>query len=232
MNATETSKTCITICWALSALAGLGLIIAVQDSVMVLFAVAIGVAVAVAGGALLQKLVCGADLDNWGPFEGLKGVPGWDAPGQKVAPAGAASPAAARPSPAPAPVAKADAPLVRSSQLAGEAELSARKGTCSYDGQMAGPADGSEGPARLAAPRAAGGDDLKLIKGVGPKLEGLLNAMGFFHYDQIATWTQADVAWMDDNLEGFKGRVSRDEWVEQANILAAGGETEFSKRNA
>ena len=54
--------------------------------------------------------------------------------------------------------------------------------------------------------------------------------MGFYHFDQIAAWTAAEIAWVDDNLEGFKGRVTRDEWVAQAAILAAGGETEFSKK--
>ena len=73
-------------------------------------------------------------------------------------------------------------------------------------------------------------DDLKLIKGVGPKLENLLNSMGFFHFDQVASWGSEEVAWVDENLEGFKGRVSRDEWVAQAKILAEGGETEFSAR--
>ncbi|MBT8457854.1 MAG: fused NADH-quinone oxidoreductase subunit E/endonuclease, partial [Alphaproteobacteria bacterium] len=68
------------------------------------------------------------------------------------------------------------------------------------------------------------------IKGVGPKLEAMLNRMGFYHYDQVAGWTADEVAWVDDNLEGFKGRVSRDNWVEQAATLAAGGETDFSKK--
>jgi predicted flap endonuclease-1-like 5' DNA nuclease len=38
------------------------------------------------------------------------------------------------------------------------------------------------------------------------------------------------VAWVDHNLEGFKCRVSRDGWVEQARHLATGGEPEFSRR--
>jgi predicted flap endonuclease-1-like 5' DNA nuclease len=38
------------------------------------------------------------------------------------------------------------------------------------------------------------------------------------------------VAWVDANLQGFKGRVTRDNWIAQAKILASGGETEFSKR--
>jgi NADH-quinone oxidoreductase subunit E len=90
--------------------------------------------------------------------------------------------------------------------------------------------DGGTKPATLAAPRSTGADDLKLIKGVGPKLEALLHSMGFYHFDQIAAWTAAEVAWVDENLEGFKGRVTRDDWVAQATVLADGGETEFSNR--
>ncbi|MEQ9260000.1 MAG: NADH-quinone oxidoreductase subunit NuoE [Roseovarius sp.] len=85
-------------------------------------------------------------------------------------------------------------------------------------------------PESLDAPRGDGADDLKFIKGVGPKLEELLHELGFYHYDQIAEWSAEEVAWVDENLKGFKGRVSRDGWVEQARILAEGGSTEFSQR--
>ncbi len=85
-------------------------------------------------------------------------------------------------------------------------------------------------PSTLKAPRKTGADDLKQIRGVGPKLETLLNSMGFFHFDQVAKWTGAEVAWVDENLVGFKGRVSRDGWVDQARVLAEGGETAFSKK--
>jgi predicted flap endonuclease-1-like 5' DNA nuclease len=77
-------------------------------------------------------------------------------------------------------------------------------------------------PEALAGPRGGKADDLKLIKGVGPKLEALCNKLGFWHFDQIANWTPAEVAWVDENLEGFKGRVSREEWIVQARDLAAG----------
>ncbi|GKY87801.1 NADH-quinone oxidoreductase subunit NuoE [Sinisalibacter aestuarii] len=93
----------------------------------------------------------------------------------------------------------------------------------------AAPAGGTK-PRTMKAPRKAGADDLKQIRGVGPKLEALLNRMGFFHFDQVAKWTGAEVAWVDENLEGFKGRVSRDGWVDQAKVLAAGGETAFSQK--
>lgn len=85
-------------------------------------------------------------------------------------------------------------------------------------------------PRTMKAPRKAGADDLKMIKGVGPKLEKLLNTLGFFHFDQVAKWTDEELAWVDQNLEGFKGRASRDEWVSQAKILASGEMTEFSSR--
>lgn len=89
-------------------------------------------------------------------------------------------------------------------------------------------ADGK--PELLKKARVGGPDDLKMIKGVGPKLEALLHKMGVYHFDQIAGWRKKEVAWADENLEGFKGRVSRDEWVKQAKVLAKGGTTEFSSR--
>ncbi len=94
------------------------------------------------------------------------------------------------------------------------------------------PAGQAVKPAALTAARAGGADDLKLILGIGPKLEKLCNSLGFHHFDQIAGWTAAEVAWVDDNLEGFKGRVTRDKWVVQAKTLAAGGSVEEAERAA
>ena len=85
-------------------------------------------------------------------------------------------------------------------------------------------------PEALDGPREGGADDLKQIKGVGPKLEDLCHSLGFYHFDQIANWSEDEVAWVDANLQGFKGRVSRDGWVEQAKALSSGGETESSGR--
>ena len=97
------------------------------------------------------------------------------------------------------------------------------------DGVIEGKDEGVK-PMTLAGPREGGADDLKRIKGVGPKMEKLCNSLGFWHFDQIAAWTGDEVAWVDANLDGFSGRVSRDNWVEQAGLLARGEETEFSKR--
>jgi predicted flap endonuclease-1-like 5' DNA nuclease len=143
-----------------------------------------------------------------------------------------------------------------SASLAGESELAARKGDWKYEGAdpaaeekpkakatpkpkakpaakadrtPAEPGDGTK-PATLDAARDGGPDNLKQIKGVGPKLEALLHSLGFYHFDQIASWGAEETAWVDQNLEGFKGRVTRDEWVSQAKTLAEGGTTEFSSK--
>ncbi|SLN18211.1 NADH-quinone oxidoreductase subunit NuoE [Ruegeria meonggei] len=84
-------------------------------------------------------------------------------------------------------------------------------------------------PETLTGARDGKADDLKMLKGVGPKLEQTLNELGFYHFDQIAAWTSEQVAWVDARLK-FKGRIERDGWIEQAAKLAAGEETEFAKR--
>ena len=85
-------------------------------------------------------------------------------------------------------------------------------------------------PMGLSAPRGGTGDDLMEIEGIGPGLEKLCHALGIFHFDQIAAWGAAEVAWMDGNLKGFKGRVTRDRWVSQAKIIGAEGLAAFRIR--
>lgn len=113
-----------------------------------------------------------------------------------------------------APVSKVSEPVIESggSELDGDAQ------------------DEGIRPEILTSARNGKADDLKKIKGVGPKLEKTMNAMGFYHFDQLASWNAQEVAWVDENLEGFKGRVTRDDWVKQAKTLAAGGNTAFSKK--
>jgi NADH-quinone oxidoreductase subunit E len=71
-------------------------------------------------------------------------------------------------------------------------------------------------------------DDLKLISGVGPVLEGKLHALGITTYAQVAKFKKADIAKVDEVLN-FKGRIERDEWVKQAKALAKGGVEEYRK---
>lgn len=84
-------------------------------------------------------------------------------------------------------------------------------------------------PPGLEQARVGGADDLKLISGIGPKLETVLNDLGIYHFDQIAGWSQRQIRWMDDYLR-FRGRIDRDNWIGQAEALAAGGRGEYRKR--
>jgi predicted flap endonuclease-1-like 5' DNA nuclease len=73
-------------------------------------------------------------------------------------------------------------------------------------------------------------DDLKRIRGIGVLIEKKLNSLGVTHYEQVANWTGADIERISGILD-FKGRIERENWIEQARILATGGQTEFSRRN-
>ena len=88
------------------------------------------------------------------------------------------------------------------------------------------PGEGSK-PAALDAARGGVADKLQTIEGIGPALEKLCHELGIFHFDQIASWGAAEVAWMDSNLKGFKGRVTRDRWVAQAKLILDVGIEEF-----
>ena len=73
-------------------------------------------------------------------------------------------------------------------------------------------------------------DDIARIKGVGPKLVALLGELGVTTFAQIAAWSDADVERIDAQLGRFKGRITRDQWIDQAKLLGAGDETAFTDR--
>ncbi len=81
-------------------------------------------------------------------------------------------------------------------------------------------------PAALAAPNGAA-DDLKLIKGIGPRNEKTLNGLGVYHFSQIADWTPDNAIWMGHHM-AFPGRIERESWIPQAKLLAAGIDTAHS----
>jgi predicted flap endonuclease-1-like 5' DNA nuclease len=93
----------------------------------------------------------------------------------------------------------------------------------------------AEAPPAAPPPAVPAGepDDLRRIKGVGPKLVALLHGLGVTRYAQIAAWTEADIDRIDAQLGAFAGRIRRDNWVEQARFLAAddtaGFEAQFGK---
>ena len=73
-------------------------------------------------------------------------------------------------------------------------------------------------PELLSSPRNGKKDALTKIKGLGPKLEEKLNEAGIFHFDQIASWTEADFEWLRENTT-FAGRAKKDDWVSQAKTF-------------
>ncbi|WP_371932795.1 polyhydroxyalkanoate depolymerase [Roseibium sp. MMSF_3544] len=80
------------------------------------------------------------------------------------------------------------------------------------------PKRGSLAEVLLSKPDGAA-DDLKAISGVGPKLESSLNEAGIFHYWQIAALTGDQIEALDTKLD-FRGRIERDNWIEQARQLS------------
>ena len=73
-------------------------------------------------------------------------------------------------------------------------------------------------------------DDLVKLKGIGPKLAALLNSRGLTRFDQIATLSPAQVDDLDNTLGAFRGRLSRDKVVDQADYLARGDIDGFEQK--
>ena len=121
--------------------------------------------------------------------------------------------------------AKAEAPKAASSKAAdapAKAPAAAKAAKPAKVDEVAG-----KQPKGLKAAKKGKADDLQIIEGIGPALQKLLNDLGIFHVDQIAQWGAAEIAWIDANLKGFKGRASRDRWVAQAKLIGELGIEEF-----
>lgn len=84
--------------------------------------------------------------------------------------------------------------------------------------------DDKNRPASIERPATV--DDLKLISGVGPKIEAILHTLGIYTFAQVAAWKKAEREWVDGYLN-FRGRIERDDWVKQAKALAKGGVAEY-----
>ncbi len=243
---------CRNICWIVGALVGLVAMLIIWKS-SVFWALVVGIALAIALALVLMRLFCGragelgmhhvhvagtaavttgagasAALDHDEDAKAAADAAASAMMGDEEAASGIAAEGGRY-----TPAAALDAAAVAEDEPAHTHAQGQPKpvSTPDYDGdgKLEGAGEGKR-PEALAAARGGKADDLKLIKGVGPKLEQLCNSLGFYHWDQIANWTADEVAWVDANLKGFKGRVSRDNWVEQAKVLAAGGTTEFAQR--
>ncbi|MBD3663568.1 endonuclease [Sulfitobacter sp. TSTF-M16] len=250
------NSSCTITCWGIAVLAGIAvmamlMVIGDWDIVPSIFVAGI---VALVLGAVLARFICSAGTarqDLEAVRAGTQGAQAAKAAATADRPNGTpeAPPSAQKVDTTPVGLVDAgaaNAAVKPSKALAGQDDLATRKGEWKYENPgQAGPgkvieeksragdpsnsdADERE-PEILVTPRDGGPDDLKLISGVGPKLEGTLNELGFWHFDQIANWGDEEINWVDARLT-FKGRIRRDDWVDQAKTLAAGGETDFSKK--
>jgi NADH-quinone oxidoreductase subunit E len=150
-----------------------------------------------------------------------------EAPVPTAAGPAAAGPATALPATGGASdVAVKDAPAkdMEAFAAAEEAEISAKLAKLAKDATPEQKADAvGTRPQGLAAPRQAKADNLQRIKGIGPVNEQKLNALGIFHYDQIAGWGRPEIRWVGTYLS-FPGRIDRENWVSQASRLVAGAD--------
>lgn len=141
----------------------------------------------------------------------LKAAATKKAPSAKAVEPKAAAPKAATPK---AAVAKVAAPKTAPKPVAAKAKAEAAP----------------KAKAAKAAPKTSIPDNLELIKGLGPKVNNMLKALGVTSFAQVASWTPADVAEIDGKLGAFAGRITRDNWVEQAQLLAAGDVAGFETK--
>lgn len=122
------------------------------------------------------------------------------------------------------------------------ARLSARPASAAVDMSGAALAGGAMAPTMPAEPAAQEAlpsfldaprgqpDNLTLMKGVGDRFAAKLNEIGVFHFRQIAIWSPEDARIADAKLDSFRGRIERDQLIEQARLLAAGRTTEYEAR--
>ena len=134
--------------------------------------------------------------------------------------------------------ANANSDKIAAARASADAEAGASVAPTGIETATTPVADAPE-PAPLAAPTAAQkapapaptqGDDLRMIKGLGPKIATILNEQGITTFAQIAAWTDEDVARVDESLGKFAGRITRDQWVEQAKMLESGDKSGFDAR--
>jgi NADH-quinone oxidoreductase subunit E len=95
-------------------------------------------------------------------------------------------------------------------------------------GKVDGGKSAKKAPRRLFDAPVGPADDLKLIAGVGPVLEQTLNAIGITTYRQVAALTPEQIDAVEAEA-GFKGRIARNNWLQQAEVLARGGVEEYRK---
>ena len=137
---------------------------------------------------------------------------------------------ASKPPTTPAPLAPVAATSAAGTQISAPAKTVAVAAPVAATMAAATPTVPNPGsrPATLSAAIGGKGDDLKLIKGIGPKNEAILHALGIWNFSQIASWSAPEQLWVGHHM-AFPGRVEREHWVDQAKLLGAGIDTDHSR---
>ena len=136
-----------------------------------------------------------------------------------AAPKAAAKPVAQKAKAEKAPKAKAEKVKKAKAESAPKAKAEKAKAQPAPKAKAAKPAPVSSIP-----------ENLELIKGLGPKVNTLLKGLGVTSFAQVASWTAADVSEIDAQLGAFAGRITRDNWIDQAQLLAAGDVAGFEQK--
>ena len=237
----KTADICRATCLGLSVVIAITLLIGLTASLGFFLALLLSILIAVLAWAGLSKGICAPEMRAGRDVHGGTGKVSREgetlvaeamfAPRAEPAPTGAAASGGTSPAvpeeAQPARAAAAETPPATPAA----APAATTPDTVAEDRLLEPDAEDAEArdpvhpvaPQGLTAPRSGGADDLKKIKGLGPKAETTLNEMGIHHFAQIASWTVAEVAWVEENLKGFKGRVTRDDWVAQARAFLSDG---------
>ena len=139
----------------------------------------------------------------------------------------------------PAAVVKADVPVSKTAKApvktaatkkAAAPKAAAPKAAAKPVAEKAKAQAAPKAKAAKPAPVSSIPENLELIKGLGPKVNTLLKGLGVTSFAQVASWTAADVSEIDAKLGAFAGRITRDNWIDQAQLLAAGDVAGFEQK--
>jgi len=205
---------CRLACWAAAIVVGILAYLLFDMVLFGLLAQVLGLIAVIAAGLALTQAICDRSAARSTAAE--QSPDAVAAPRAAPAPGSGGSAALAQPgSGGAASMPPTDAATAEWDE-AQESGSTAATSAVAYDA----PAEDAE-PALLDAPRGGQADDLKAIQGVGPKVAEALNDLGVWHYDQIAAWTPANLAWVEAQVPTLRGRAGRDDWVGQAKALSA-----------
>lgn len=148
-------------------------------------------------------------------YDGSRAAPLTVIPGAPEPEPAPAAPEPVKAAPEPAPVASSDKTVFGATKSFAEAKTPAEP-----EKETSAPSlDDVRRPTAVSLPGDGEKDDLKQISGVGPKIEGILNDLGIFYFSQVADWSRENVEWVDSYLS-FKGRIDRENWIQQAKVLS------------